>query len=85
MLIIDPSEIKTDADVVDPIIRSGQIAITEFTRHTFSVLVDLIPPLDLKQLFRESFGHAVRTKQYSIVSDLIKYSKEKFFPLFVTT
>lgn len=61
------------------------MALREFTKHSYSVLVDLMPPDDLKGLFRESFGYAVKTQQYTIVSDLIKYSKEKFFPLFVTS
>ena len=43
-----------------------------------------MPTNDMKQLFRESFGYAVKSQQYSIVSDLIKYAKEKFFPLYVT-
>ena len=71
-------------EYVDGATRSGQIALKEFTKHTYAVLVDLMPPDNLKNLFRESFGHAVKSQQYSIVSDLIKYSKEKFFSLYVT-
>lgn len=69
---------------MDGVTRSGQIALREFTKHSYAVLVDLLPPDDMKQLFREAFAYAVKTQQYSIVSDLIKYSKEKFFPLYVT-
>jgi hypothetical protein len=86
MLAVDQEDEnqKKNGEYVDGATKSGQIALREFTKHSYAVLVDLLPPDDMKKLFRESFGYAVKTQQYSIVSDLIKYSKEKFFPLYVT-
>jgi hypothetical protein len=55
MLVVDQEDGKTN-EVSDTLTRMGQIGLKEFTKHSFRVLVDLIPPDDLKMLFREAFG-----------------------------
>jgi hypothetical protein len=35
-------------DYVDGITRTGQIALKEFTKHTFAVLIDFMPPDNMK-------------------------------------
>jgi hypothetical protein len=87
MLVIDHDDLNTteNDEYFDAMTQAGKAALKEFTKTTYSVLVDMRPPDKLKQLFRESFGYAIKTQQYSIVSDLIMYSKDRFFPLFVTS
>ena len=63
MLVADHQDdsLKDKDEYIDGVTRSAQIALREFTKHTYAVLVDLMPPDDMKQLFRESFGHAVKS------------------------
>jgi hypothetical protein len=84
MLVIEMDEEEDSTQFKDQTTKNGHTALKEFTKHNFNVLVGISPPDDLKTIFRDSFGYAVKTQQYSIVSDLIKYSKEKFFPLWIT-
>ena len=50
MLVVkqdDPNSVKNDENF-EAMTSTGKIALKEFTKHSFSILVDMIPPDDLK-------------------------------------
>ena len=59
----------------DPGLEQGLIGLREFQSAGFRKLYRSEPSATMKELMQQTFNRAVKTQQYSVINDIINYSR----------